>query len=174
MNPSKEPVHFMVDIETLDTIPSAVILSVGACIICAAPELGPIFNYRVAVQSQSARTQSLNTVLWWREQGNCPDDGIIPLYSVLDIFSGYLREQTERPIIWCKGTDFDTAILAHAYTRVGQPIPWKYNDVRDFRTVKKLFGNQLVVTAQNPNPHDALSDAIFQAQQLYQLGLELK
>jgi hypothetical protein len=57
---------------------------------------------------------------------------------------------------------------------MGVEPPWKYNDVRDFRTVKKMFGESMVTTIQNPQPHNALEDAVFQAQQLYSIGLELK
>ena len=172
--PSQDPVHIMVDIETLDTIPSAVILSIGACVICKRPgnELTSYMELEVATQHE--RTRSVGTEIWWKQQGSIPDRGTIPLTAALNQFSRYLANLTVRPIIWCKGTDFDVAILAHAYKQVGIPVPWKYNDVRDFRTIKKMFEESIDQQIKNENPHNALDDAIFQARQLDSIELVLK
>ena len=174
--PSTDPVHFMVDLETLDTTPSSVILSIGTCVIPGYmdPADSDKFYVEVHVGSQYMRTQSISTIEWWKQQGNCPDHGTISLTDALRQFRDYLLRYTTEPIIWCKGTDFDTAILAHAYKQMGSDTPWRYNNVRDFRTVKKLFADSLVVTAPNLNPHNALADAIHQARELRQLGLALK
>lgn len=174
--PSTDPVHFMVDLETLDTIPSAVILSIGACVIPVHmdPADGDVFYAEVHVDSQYMRTKSLQTIEWWKQQSNCPDRGTTSLTDALRSFREYLLRITKRPIIWCKGTDFDTAILAHAYRQQGVDAPWRYNDVRDFRTIKKMFSESLVVTAPNLNPHNALADAVHQAKELQLLGLALR
>lgn len=166
----------MVDLETLDTIPSATILSIGACVIPAHmdPADSDTFYVEVHVDTQYMRTKSMSTIEWWKQQSNCPDHGIVSLTDALRQFRDYLLRLTDTPVIWCKGTDFDTAILAHAYKQMGSDTPWKYNAVRDFRTVKKLFADSLVVTAPNLNPHHALADAIHQARELQHLGLALK
>ena len=171
-----DPVHFMVDLETLDTAPTAVILSIGACIIPAHAHPADLetFYVTVHVDSQYMRSQSIQTIEWWKQQGNCPDYGITSLTDALRFLREYLLRHTTKPIIWCKGTDFDTAILANAYRQAGTDTPWKYNDVRDFRTVKKLFADSLVVLEPNLNPHNALADAVHQARELQALGLALK
>jgi len=159
MYPSK---HFMVDIETLDTQPSAVILSIG--VVCLQDEmtfyaeLNPVF--------QQTRTVSESTVEWWKKQGNKPE-GREELYLALINLSQYFGRYISAPIIWSKGTDFDVAILAHAYRQYALPVPWAYSNVRDFRTLKKLHP-QLHYT-ENPNPHNALADAVCQARQLHQI-----
>jgi hypothetical protein len=56
----------------------------------------------------------------------------------------------------------------------GEQAPWRYSDVRDFRTIKKMFEESMVTARQNPNPHNALADAVYQAEELHVLGLALK
>lgn len=174
--PAEDTIHIMTDIETLDTTSTAVILSIGACVVGQNPALEPpdLFYYEVNPHTQYMRTKSLATEAWWQEQGNCPNGGIINLDDALGLLRTYIESFGKRPIIWCKGTDFDVSILTHAYGQLGAPTPWKYNDVRDFRTIKKMFGDSMIVTIENPQPHHALEDAIFQARQLHSIGLELK
>lgn len=167
------PKHYMIDIETLDTSPSAVILSIGACEIRAEPVHGSLFYEELLVATQYERTSSNDTIEWWKSQGCCPDQGSTSISLAIQRLSGYLKQDTDRPIIWCKGTDFDICILAHAYKQYGQVVPWKYNDVRDFRTIKKLFAGMVTGDHINLNPHNALADAIFQAKQLASMELEL-
>lgn len=171
-----DPVHFMVDLETLDTAATAVILSIGACIVPKPMDPADLdtFYAEVHPDHQYMRTKSLDTIRWWKEQGDCPDQGTTLLSEALGDLRAYLLRHTERPIIWCKGTDFDTAILAHAFKQYEIPCPWRYNDVRDFRTVKKLFGESMVVKLENEHPHHALADAVHQARELQAVGLELK
>ena len=172
--PSQEPVHIMVDLETWDTTASAVILSIGACIIGPDPKRFDTLYLELNTNTQYMRTKSVSTMEWWEQQGNCPCNGRTSLVDALYHLRDYLARITVKPIIWCKGTDFDVSILSHAYRQMGVEPPWKYSDVRDFRTVKKMFGESMVTTIQNPQPHNALEDAVFQAQQLYSIGLELK
>ena len=171
---SQDSIHIMVDMETLDTAGTAVILSIGACVIRQMPEDDPCFYAEIDPSTQYMRTRSLRTLEWWKEQGNCPDKGTTSLVDALRALRVYVESFGKRPIIWCKGTDFDAAILEHAYGQYGTNTPWKYNDVRDFRTIKKMFGDSMIVTIENPQPHHALEDAIFQARQLWSIGLELK
>lgn len=172
--PTQDPVHIMIDLETWDTTSTAVILSIGAVVIGAPDQECPQFYLEVDPRTQYMRTKSVDTMAWWEKQGNCPCDGTTSLVDALFKLREYLASITARPIIWCRGADFDTAILAHAYRQLGTETPWKYNDVRDFRTVKKMFGESMIVTIENFKPHNALEDAIFQARQLQALGLELK
>jgi hypothetical protein len=150
----------MVDIETLDTLPSAEIISIGACPIV---ELAPSF-YTEPCQVDQGRTNSLDTINWWKAQstkGAYYPQGFISLKVVLQNFSDYIKSFNARPIIWCKGTDFDTATLANAYRQYQMELPWKYNDVRDFRTLVKLHPH--LSFPRHLHPHHALEDALYQA-----------
>lgn len=161
--------HFMIDIETYDVTPSAVILSIGAERILGSET----FYVEINPNTQYERTASIATKEWWAKQGNPPIHGVIPLYDALAGLSAWLKNLSEEPIIWCKGTDFDTVILTHAYRSFGMETPWKYNNVRDCRTVFKLLG-----VISNKATHNALEDAMAQSDELigalnvYGLGLK--
>lgn len=173
MNPRDIPKHYMIDIETLDTAPSAVILSIGACEIRAEPAHGSLFYEELHVPTQYERTSSNDTIEWWKTQKYCPDKGDTGIVLALSRLTTYLLQDTDHPIVWCKGTDFDVVILAHAYKQYGHTIPWKYNAVRDFRTIKKLFAGRITGYHINTDPHNALADAIHQTRQLVSMELEL-
>lgn len=149
--------HFMIDIETYDVTPSAVILSIGAERILGSET----FYVEVDPNTQYERTASIATKEWWAKQGNPPIHGITPLHDALIQLSGWLKNLSQEPVIWCKGTDFDTVILTHAYKSFSMETPWKYNHVRDCRTVFKLLG----VTPSRAT-HNALEDAMMQSDEL--------
>lgn len=162
---SSDKVHVMVDIETLDTTPSAVILSLGA--VTMHREDQQTFYGEYNPDTQYERTQSQSTIDWWSQQPIRRPESPINIYTGLEEFSYWLHSLRAEPIIWCKGTDFDTAMLAHAYAQYKVPVPWKHNNIRDMRTLKKCHP-QLNYLA-NPVPHHALQDAINQATHLNQI-----
>ena len=162
---SSDKVHVMVDIETYDTERTAMIASIGAITMHRADQA--MFYGEYNTDGQYGRTKGEATLAWWKEQSiPIPFSGVY-LEEGLRNFSKYLADLRAEPIIWCKGTDFDTAILAHAYAQYGYPVPWKYNNIRDMRTLKKCHPQLHYI--QNPNPHHALQDAINQANHLNQI-----
>jgi len=163
--------HVMVDIETLDTGTDAVILSIGACSVKVGELGNPDFVFYQEIHlSQADRKFDMSTVLWWVDQNSkgatLPIKGTEPLKEVLEYFNRWLVSVFDSPIIWCKGTDFDIAILTHAMNQHNIKPAWKYNNVRDCRTVFKLFPGAKEAIPENKNPHNALDDAIHQAAQL--------
>lgn len=155
---SEDKLHVMVDIETYDIVPKAVILSIGACVI---DDPSDTFYTELDINTQFERTTSLSTEEWWAKQSNPPIHGMVALHNALTTFSEWLKSKNIEPVIWCKGTDFDVAILTNAYNSLYIPMPWKYNNVRDCRTVFKL--SKIDVTKAG---HNALQDAIEQASDL--------
>ena len=163
IKPSGQVTHVMVDIETLDTVPSAVILSIGACLI---PRTSCQFYVECdTIVGQGIRTTSQSTIDWWAEQpSDLKPNGHTLLIDSLNMFSKWIAQLPGRPIIWAKGIDFDCAILANAYRMYNLSVPWKYNDVRDFRTLKKVFISALGDSIpENRQAHNALADAKYQA-----------
>lgn len=154
----KTNTHVMVDIETYDITPSAIILSIGACVITDTTQS---FYLELNPNTQYERTLSLDTQIWWAKQGNPPIHGVVDLAQGLQQFASWLDKLQDPPVIWCKGTDFDVAILTHAYKQLDINIPWKYTNVRDCRTVFKLAQYQ-----PKPANHNALDDAIRQSESL--------
>ena len=154
--------YFSVDIETLGLDEDAVILSIGAV---GFGITGLYEEFYVEIDpDQSKRTVTPSIVKWWMQQPiPAPINGFISLKGALIMFRDYLHDHTREPIIWCKGIDFDTKILAHAYKQEFLTVPWKYNHVRDTRTLMKVFPSLKPERANNLVAHNALGDAKYQA-----------
>jgi hypothetical protein len=148
--PTLAPPHgVMIDIETLDTKSSAVVLSVAA-VTFEIWENGPVIRDdklwipSLREQLAAGRTVSERTVKWWGDQPraakdhwNCPQQPIIPVYRMLgDIavggLAGFIGENVP---VWANGAVFDIGILESLCNMFGCDVPWKYNMVRDARTI---------------------------------------
>jgi hypothetical protein len=168
VNTPEPTVHVMVDIETLDTTPDAVILSLGACTI---QEPHAYWYDEFDESTQFERSVSKETLHWWETQAGTPmPKGNTGLTSGLEAFTKWLEAFKATPIIWAKGIDFDCVILAHAFRQCGLKLPWKYNSVRDFRTVKKTMPVGGDLDFSGLTPHNAMHDAMRQAAQLRQIA----
>lgn len=154
--------HVMIDIETLGLQQNAVIISIGAVSLA---DLSNTFYVELDLH-QPERSFDASTLKFWLEQeraGNQIPIGSVYIHDALEMFGMWVR-QFANPKVWCKGTDFDIKILAHAFNEHGMAPSWKYNDVRDCRTVFKLLPHDFADT--NQTPHNALADAQFQAARL--------
>ena len=158
----------MIDIETLDTRPTAVILSIAAVrfdSMTQAP-LGESFQCHVDIDSNLkwGRTISGSTLLWWLGQDeearrSVTDATTIPLGEALHQLRSFIKD-TDR--VWSNGASFDVAILSDAYRAAGTDTPWRFWNDRCYKTLKNLH-------PEVPKPefvgvkHNALDDAKFQA-----------
>lgn len=167
-NDTGKLVRVMVDIETLGTGNNAVILSIGATTI----PMEHCFYTEVDINSQVGRTIDTSTLNWWLDQERnknvrIPNAGVNTLSTSLMQFFDYIKSVSINAAgleIWCKGTDFDVTILSLAYESLALPIPWKYNDTRDCRTLFKVADSLGVIYTKRSSSHDALQDAINQAE----------
>lgn len=157
--------HMMIDFETLDTTPSAHVLTLGACVF--SPYDGEIFesfHYRFH-DHQPGRTISVATVKWWMEQdakakGSLEAGEALPIGTIVQM----LRTEYQTygcEAMWSNGPSFDGAILESLVRGEGLPSPCRYNEHRDVRTVGMLAGERFKNTSGVA--HDARSDAIEQA-----------
>lgn len=166
---------YMIDLETLDTSPTAAILSIGACRFNEDEIANNGFYRAVTIQSNidEGRTISGDTLAWWMGQGErakavFTDKTAVPLSQALD----ELREWIGTPLqqknarVYGNGSDFDIAILNHAYLSGKQTPPWQHWNVRCFRTIKNEPKARAVQKPDNALAHNALFDAIAQAQHL--------
>lgn len=165
----------MIDIETLDTRSTGAILSIGA-VTFNNVEIGHTFHRRVDIDSclKLGMTIGGKTIQWWMDQPE-PARKLFqqqgtPITNVLDSFSrafdwGNIDE------VWANGTDFDLVVLANAFDKTGIPQPWTYYKARDYRTVCNLAPLALLneITVEPRVEHDALDDAVSQAQTLQAL-----
>jgi DNA polymerase III epsilon subunit-like protein len=156
----------MVDLETLGTSPGSVILSLAAVTFATPFAIEP-FYVRISKESciDSAFTVDARTVEWWEKQSpearNIAFSGTMDVIVAMAKFAEYCRQLPTAPLIWGNGADFDNALLAEAYRRVGITVPWKYCNSRCYRTLKNLFSQ--IPFVQPALKHDALQDALAQA-----------
>ena len=162
----------MVDLETLDTRSSAIILSIGACRVTGGEPDKPFYRV-VSVDSCVAigMTESKSTRAFWDKQP--PEaravftDPNVSIETALVDFAGYIRSFGSNSVrLWGNGSDFDNTILTSAYDRLGSPTPWRFYNNRCFRTIRKLCGVDLQEPERLGTYHNALDDAMHQSRVL--------
>lgn len=161
----------MVDLETLGTTPETHILSIGACTMDGANTFHEILSLEDQFRSINPKT-----VQWWMEQSSeahalfkTAKVSKIELPAALEHFQKWLQH-IRATTFWSHGVSFDMAILTNAYTQYGLPVPWNFWDLNDTRTIIKLgrekLGKDFPVIAREGTHHDALADALYQAEQI--------
>ena len=160
----------MIDLETLDVLPSASILTIGAV------KFDPFgddvnepdcekFYVKVDLDScdKLGLTVSQSTLEWWAKQEQAAQDEAFSTDNRIDI-SDAINQLYKfcwgAKRVWSHGAGFDVIILEHVFRKVGKAIPWQFWEVRDTRTLFDL--------GINPNrppvlKHHALEDAWNQA-----------
>ena len=180
--------EMMFDLETLDTKPSAVVLSVGAVVWETAYhhdteereyEIKERFLRVLDIQEQvdRHRTVSQSTLLWWqrqdptaqREAFNAERQSVV---SVLD----ELRQLTDRYFtqesgyggitrFWASPATFDFPIWDDLAMTFHSFVPWKYNQKYDVRTVVQeanLSAKSHVDASLTGIPHTPVYDCEWQ------------
>lgn len=149
----------MIDLEGLATGPDTTILTI------AAQAFDPFgvgyydkhYYARVTLESQENRSIDNGTIEWWATQPEHAreeafgEQGRIPLDQALDELGRLIWHSR---LIWSQGPTYDMNILEHAYKSYNKPLPWKYYQVRDSRTVFSLWPDQPIP----PTSHHALED----------------
>jgi hypothetical protein len=160
----------MIDMETLDVLPTATILTIGAVKF---DPFGDDVNdpvcekFYVKVDLDSCDrlgcTVSQSTLDWWsnqskeaQEEAFSPDGRI----DIHDAMSQLYKFCWGAKRVWSHGAGFDVIICENLFRKIGKAIPWSFWEVRDTRTLFDL--------GINPNrppvlKHHALEDAWNQA-----------
>ena len=172
----------MIDLETLDTIPEAVVLTVGA--VKFKPGGNSVQDelyIRLDVDEQINRNRTVDdrTVEWWSTQPQNIQDEALGEHnrtSVKDTIKLLNRFMVGCDAVWGQGYGFDMTILENLYLQNGFNKPWNFWNLRDSRTVFKLMPQDPVQAIPKVAAHNALADAHHQALCLQwcfkQLGLE--
>jgi len=156
--------EMMFDLETLDTVPNAIVLSVGAVIFetFLNPATGlekltwnPIGRYyrRLNIQTQIdlGRSMSEATLLWWMQQDlTAREEALAPVterrdcWAVLNGLNDFASQFTDPSSgthnysitrFWANPSTFDFPIWDSLAANLAAPVPWRYNQFRDVRTV---------------------------------------
>ena len=174
----------MLDIETLDTAQSAVVLSIGAVVFDPhSKELGEKFyvefTHDLATQQRVGRTVSADTAVWWMQQGAATKqifadpapEGVrrVSTAQGLTEFASFVsRNGGKEAKLWGNGSDFDNAIVGSLFDSFGLVKPWSYSRNRCYRTMKRIFGEDVKVSRHGVH-HNGLDDAITQAVHLQEI-----
>ena len=154
--------ELMFDLETLDTKPSAVVLSVGAVVFNtemsypmsgAAGELKAVIVRRftrvlnMQEQFSRGRTVSQDTLLWWQRQAPTARAEAFhpvrqPVEAVFNDFHEFVNPYAESFVgdpginaFWASPVAFDLPIWEDLAMTFNNFVPWKYNQRYDVRTV---------------------------------------
>ena len=165
----------MIDIETLDTTNSSVVFQVA--IVYFEPDTlnevnKEIWTLDVDAQLAMGRTVSASTIAFHL---GIPANALKCLTSKRaqhpSIFLQGLSKSLEiaKPkAIWAKGS-FDFNILEDMYGQCDVPVPWKYYQERELRTLMKECG-----VSKGDVSHNALEDCYAQIIQLSSCRLKIK
>jgi hypothetical protein len=159
----------MVDLETLDTRDSAVILSIGAVLFNRTRIISEFYQeVNIDDQLKRGRTISGRTLQFWFDQSPeaqkvfTENDAALRLPGALASLAGWLSKAGEDYEIYSNGATFDLCVLQHAYDQLELPTPWTYRQERCFRTLRSMFPH-VVPQAEPKVLHNALDDARAQA-----------
>lgn len=141
--------ELMIDIETLDVTPKAVVLSVGAVPFTQeyGANLNNVFYEKLQLQEQLdiGRSVSESTLIWWMERDSNIRLSQFNLEGRTRVANALLDlAKFSEPYgnIWANGPMFDIIILedlARDY-HVFDQIPWMFYQTRDVRTIKDEAG----------------------------------
>ena len=163
--------HVMIDCETLGTVADACIMSIGAVRFDLDSKQidDDGFYASVSIESnlEAKRRVQEDTLIWWMNQGDAAKGVFNEEKQTLRTALGSLADWMNSPgdvHVWSNGADFDMPMIAHAYTSLGMPVPWKFFHGRCFRTFKNLPGAKGIKVPFTGTKHNALFDAVHQAQ----------
>lgn len=177
----------MIDLETLDTAPSSIILEMGLVTFEMNSSLysPTILTPSIKAQLISGRTQSDETLDWWRTQSQRTDRSVATQLYIKDLLNGTPPE-THSPekiydtlrdtiaevtgSIWCKGASFDFPIIRSYFQTYGLRDPIPYHKQMCLRTAINLAKSQgMVPEKRGTTSHTAHGDCLTQIEQVREL-----
>jgi hypothetical protein len=140
--------HVMIDLETVDVIPTATILSIGAVRFdpngneLENPEMEMLYmQLDIDTQAALGFTVSDSTIEWWAKQSPeaikaAFEDG--ERLTVIEAATQLHKFVWNADAIWAQGIAFDIPMCEHLFLKAGLSVPWNFYDVKDSRTLFKL------------------------------------
>lgn len=140
----------MIDIESLDTSPNCVILTIGVVLfdpkgsgIIEKLELRPTIDEQTELYNRSINEDTLR---WW--SGQSPealeeamgDSGRISFKEAMEKLYSFCWNHRA---VWSNGASFDIVAMESAWRNLDMRIPWPYYTVRDTRTLYEITGVSL-------------------------------
>lgn len=161
----------MIDLETLDTSPYCVILTIGAVLFDPkGTSVTQKLSLRPTIEEQSEkfnRTISEGTLHWWSSQS--PDAieeamGDRDRMSFKECMETLYKFCWNRRAVWSNGASFDIVAIETSWRSLDMQIAWPYYTVRDTRTLYEVAGVSLKDKKYGTRTtHKAVEDAEHQA-----------
>lgn len=115
------------------------------------------------------------TLVWWLQQSIEARGGIahgqkILYRNIVNVFWTifyFFQDHKEVKRVWSHGAVCDLPLLKHWYDKLGMEVPWDYRTPRDTRTLFEAIGHTPKRNYGEGVAHDALSDAMAQAEQVH-------
>ncbi len=172
-------IHATIDLETIDTKPSATVLSLGGV------KFNPLDNtephselyLKINIDDQGAqgRTHSDDTLAWWSRQDKKIMNEAFDQTNAVTIEDA-LKQISKFAVgvdtFWGQGYGFDYTIMEDMFRQGGRPIPWNFWQIRDSRTLFACCQSDPRKAIQN-DLHNALADAYFQSKAIQMAYKEL-
>ena len=161
----------MIDIESLDTSPNCVILTIGA--VRFDPRgMGVVekLELRPTIEEQTEkynRVVNEDTLRWWSTQSEAAMEeamGDRDRISFRECMETLYKFCWNRRAVWSNGAGFDVVAMESAWRQLDMRIPWPYYTVRDTRTLYEIAGVSLKdAKYKTMTTHKAVEDAEHQA-----------
>ena len=159
----------MVDLETLDTLPTAQVLTIGGVKFNPLTYEDPFdefyFRFEIDEQEVRGRTVSESTLTWW---GTQDDEVVLEAFGehnrtdVVEILQQFKKWNVGLSRIWAQGITFDITMLENLCRQYEQPLPWAFWNVEDSRTLLNRMPKDPRKDSKF-TAHNALEDARHQA-----------
>ena len=169
----------MIDIESLNTTPDCVILTIGAVLfdprgqgIVSKIEIRPTIEDQTEIYNRSVNDATLN---WWSEQSPeaieeaLGDQNRVSFREAMKQLSAFCWNHGKP---WSHGAPFDIVVMEHAWRQLGKIPPWSFGNVRDTRTLFDITGVNLR-DGNHITTHKAVEDAERQAIVVQQAYMKL-
>lgn len=161
----------MIDIESLDTSPNCVILTIGA--VRFDPKgMGVVerLELRPMIEEQTEKFNRVindDTLRWWGTQSEDALEeamGDRNRISFRECMETLYKFCWNRRAVWSNGAGFDVVAMESAWRNLDMRIPWPYYTVRDTRTLYEIAGVRLKDKKYgSKTTHKAVEDAEHQA-----------
>lgn len=163
--------HLMVDLEALrlTKLHKTPLMNIGAVVFDERGKMGEMLDVYIKPELLPEWTEpEKGTVDWWKVQPTWKElnasmsrEGVFPEVALSRLNDIYEKNKCET--IWYNGPLYDGTILDVYYDRLGYKQPWKYDSVRDLRTIRKQYKDLLDEHHKRTvTTHLALQDSIDQ------------
>lgn len=175
------PHHVMLDIETMGTDPYCPVVAIGACRFAMDEQLiTDTFYQPISLEScmELGLKPSAPTIVWWLNQSQEAQDlfankqaAATTLPMALDAFTDWLNSRPDQ--LWGNSARFDCGILEATYKVCSKVVPWEHWNERCYRTIKSLPKAKGIKLVRSGVYHNAMDDAISQANHLREIYRQL-